>query len=76
MGTAVLGDRKYTCHRPAPEDLGQRLCLHARRLELPRKGKPSLVITADLPPAQAKVYGKLGFDLREADEDAVEEQLA
>lgn len=76
MGTAVLGDRKYTCHRPAPEDLDQRLCLHARRLELPRKGKSPLVITADLPPALAKVYGKLGFEISEADEDLIEDQLA
>lgn len=76
MGTAILGDRKYTCHRPAPEDLGNRLCLHARRIEIPRPGQSPLVLTADLPPALAKVYDKLGFVMSEVDEDMIEDQLA
>ncbi|MFS2318037.1 RluA family pseudouridine synthase [Maricaulis sp. D1M11] len=76
MGTAILGDKKYTCHRPAPEDLDQRLCLHARRLEIPRSKGAPLVIEADLPPALAKIYGKLGFDIRDAHPDMIEDQLA
>jgi 23S rRNA pseudouridine955/2504/2580 synthase len=75
LGTAIIGDRKYTCHRPAPEDLGNRLCLHARRLEIPRDNASPLVIEADLPPPLAKVFDKLGFDPRDVDEQMVEEQL-
>ncbi|WP_339748190.1 RluA family pseudouridine synthase [uncultured Maricaulis sp.] len=76
MGTAILGDRKYTCDRPAPEDLGQRLCLHARRLEIPRDNGNPLVIEADLPKPLAKVFDTLGFNPREIDEAEIEDQLA
>jgi 23S rRNA pseudouridine955/2504/2580 synthase len=76
MGTAILGDRKYTCHRPAPEDLGQRLCLHARRLEIPRDNGVPLVIEADLPKPLAKVFNALGFNPHEIDEADIEAQLA
>jgi len=76
MGHAILGDRKYTCDRPAPEDLDRRLCLHARRLEIPRDGKPPLVITADLPRATAKIFDTLGFSEKEIDEALIEEDLA
>jgi len=76
MGTAILGDKKYTCHRPAPEDLGRRLCLHARRLEIPRPGGKPLVLKADLPPALKKIYDTLGFSLKEIDETGIEEDLA
>jgi 23S rRNA pseudouridine955/2504/2580 synthase len=76
MGTAILGDRKYTCDRPAPEDLDRRLCLHARRLEIPREKGPPIVITADLPKPLRKIYDTLGFDEREIDESMIEEDLA
>ncbi|BDW99079.1 RluA family pseudouridine synthase [Maricaulis maris] len=76
MGTAILGDKKYTCHRPAPEDLGRRLCLHARRLEIPRPGGKPLVLKADLPPALKKIYDTLGFSIKEIDETDIEEDLA
>ncbi|MBR9826886.1 MAG: RluA family pseudouridine synthase [Alphaproteobacteria bacterium] len=75
MGTSVLGDKKYPCHRPAPEDLDQQLCLHARRLELPRD-KGTLVIEAPLPKHMNRIFDKLGFDTRDADEETIEEQLA
>lgn len=76
MGTAILGDRKYTCHRPAPEDLGRRLCLHARRLEIPRAKGGSLVLAAPLPKPLKKIFDTLGFDEREIDEDFIEQELA
>lgn len=76
MGTSVLGDKKYPCHRPAPEDLDQKLCLHARRLELPRANGKPLVIEAPLPKHMNRIFGMLGFDLRDADEEMIEEQLA
>ena len=76
MGHAILGDRKYTCDRPAPEDLDRRLCLHARRLEIPREKGAPLVITADLPRATKKIFDTLGFDQKEIDEALIEEDLA
>lgn len=76
MGTSVLGDKKYPCHRPAPEDLDQKLCLHARRLELPRANGKTLVIEAPLPKHMNRIFGMLGFNLRDADEEEIEEQLA
>jgi 23S rRNA pseudouridine955/2504/2580 synthase len=76
MGTAILGDRKYTCHRPGPENLDKRLCLHARRLELPREKGGSLVIDAPLPSGLLHVFESLGFDPDEVDETQVEELLA
>ena len=75
MGNAILGDRKYTCDRPAPEDLDRRLCLHARRLEIPRdKGAP-LVIKADLPKPLKKIFDTLGFSEKEIDEALIEDEL-
>jgi 23S rRNA pseudouridine955/2504/2580 synthase len=76
MGHAILGDRKYTCDREAPEDLDRRLCLHARRLEIPRDGRKPLVLTADLPRQTQKIFDTLGFFANEIDEAAVEEDLA
>ena len=76
MGNAILGDRKYTCHRPGPENLDKKLCLHARRLELPFGKNGSLVIEAPLPPGLEHVFNALGFDPRDIDEAAIEEELA
>lgn len=76
MGHAILGDRKYTCDRPAPEDLDRRLCLHARRLEIPRDGKPPLILTADLPKATQKIFDTLGFFSNEIDEELADEDLS
>lgn len=75
MGNAILGDRKYTCHRPAPENLDKKLCLHARRLELPQANGKSLLIEAPLPPGLLYVFDALGFEPGEIDENLVEEQL-
>jgi len=75
MGNAILGDRKYTCHRPGPENLDKKLCLHARRLELPQdKGGP-LILEAPLPPGLNYVFNALGFDPAEIDENRVEDEL-
>ena len=75
LGTAILGDRKYVCDRPAPENFQDvKLCLHARRLVLPR-GKGQIAFEAPLPKHMVRVFGAMGFDEREYDADLVEEQL-
>ncbi|PWE16670.1 RluA family pseudouridine synthase [Marinicauda salina] len=61
-GRAILGDRKYTCDVPVPEGLPEALHLHARKLEIPRKGKAPLVIEADLPDHMKETFATLGFN--------------
>jgi hypothetical protein len=47
---------------PIPEGLSHKLHLHARKLEIPRPGKPPLVLEADLSPHMADSFTALGFD--------------
>ena len=63
IGTAIVGDRKYTCDRETPIGLADGLHLHARALRLPpaRGGAPS-EISADLPDHMRKTFDVLGFD--------------
>lgn len=61
-GHAILGDGKYTCDIPAPEGVSRKLHLHARKLEIPRPGKPPLVIEAPLPRHMAESFRALGFN--------------
>lgn len=62
MGTAIVGDRKYTCDREAPQGLADGLHLHARALRLPQPhGKP-IEIVAPLPPHMLQTFDALGFD--------------
>jgi len=64
IGCAILGDRKYTCDRPAPSGLAEGLHLHARALRIPagRPGAEPIEIIADLPPHMEETFGLLGFD--------------
>ncbi|XBQ15242.1 MAG: RluA family pseudouridine synthase [Oceanicaulis sp.] len=61
-GHAILGDGKYTCEIPVPEGLSHRLHLHARKIEIPRAGKPPLVLEADLPRHMDETFAALGFN--------------
>ncbi len=61
-GHAILGDGKYVCDVPTPEGLSGKLHLHARKLEIPRAGKPALVLEADMPPHMVESFAALGFD--------------
>jgi 23S rRNA pseudouridine955/2504/2580 synthase len=67
IGTAIVGDRKYTCDREAPQGLADGLHLHARALRLPNRGGPPIEIVAELPPHMKQTFDVLGFD-----EDATE----
>lgn len=62
LGTAILGDHKYTCDREVPAGLADGLHLHARALRLPNKGGPPIEIVADLPAHMKKTFAVLGFD--------------
>jgi len=73
-GRAVLGDGKYICDVPAPEGLSRKLHLHARKLEIPRQGRPPLVIEAPLPAHMRKTFDALGFNEHD-DLTLVEEAL-
>lgn len=74
IGHAIVGDKKYTSHRPIPDNLSGKLHLHARRLELPLDGKP-LILEADPPPHLVKTFDALGFDPAHIDEAEIAELL-
>lgn len=62
LGTAILGDRKYTCDREAPTGgLGEGLHLHARAIETPHPSGGVLHVEARLPPHMEKTFSALGF---------------
>ncbi|MDP3736051.1 MAG: RluA family pseudouridine synthase [Hyphomonadaceae bacterium] len=65
MGTAILGDHKYTGDRDTPQGLADGLHLHARALRLPpvKGGKP-IEIIAPLPSHMLETFEALGFDER------------
>jgi 23S rRNA pseudouridine955/2504/2580 synthase len=67
MGTAILGDKKYTCDREEPAGLAPGLHLHARALRLPNKGGPPIEIVADLPAHMKQTFETLGFDENSAE---------
>lgn len=75
MGHAIVGDHKYKSHREDPENIGQGLHLHARRLVLNIGGK-TRVLEADLPPHMAKTFKALGFELAHVDEAEIADLLA
>lgn len=61
-GHAILGDGKYTCDVPIPEGLSRKLHLHARKLEIPRAGRPPLVLEAELSKHMSDSFDALGFN--------------
>ncbi len=62
MGTAIVGDRKYTCDRETPLGLADGLHLHARALRLPGPAGRPIEIVAPLPPHMVETFAVLGFD--------------
>jgi 23S rRNA pseudouridine955/2504/2580 synthase len=66
IGCAIAGDRKYTCDRPTPNDLGGALLLHARAIRLPHPVKGVIAVTAPLSPAMRRVFDLMGFGERDA----------
>jgi 23S rRNA pseudouridine955/2504/2580 synthase len=66
IGTAIAGDPKYKCDRPAPGGLDHQLHLHARALRLPHPNGKSFSITAPLPPHLKRAFELFGFAERDA----------
>ncbi|MDX2222628.1 MAG: RluA family pseudouridine synthase [Rhodospirillaceae bacterium] len=70
MDTPIVGDAKYG----APEmtsggalaGLGQQLCLHAKRVTVPRPGRKPLTVDAPLPVHMKQLFDALGFAEDEA----------
>lgn len=71
LGTPIVDDPRYNTlpnwNFERPEDLGQGLHLHARRLALPLPGGKRLDITAPLPPHMKQSFDLLGFDAERYD---------
>lgn len=67
LNTPILGDRKYVGHsRTTPDsgllsEIGDKLCLHARSLTIPRDGKKPMTIVAPLPEHMVRAFEALGF---------------
>lgn len=66
LGTPILDDPRYfnldNWNWRRPDELGQGLHLHARRLALPLPGGGYLDVSAPLPQHMAKTFDTLGFD--------------
>ncbi|WP_421792042.1 RluA family pseudouridine synthase [Hyphobacterium sp.] len=75
IGHAIVGDKKYTSHRPIPDNLSGKLHLHARRLVLPLGGRP-LALEADPPEHLNRTFAALGFNPADIDEAEIAELLA
>ena len=78
MGTPIINDPRYFDieNWEKPDDLGEGLHLHARRLALPLPGGKRLDITAPLPPHMQKTFDMFGFNTKHYDpneEDALDE---
>ena len=63
LGTSIVGDRKYVCHRPTPVGLANRLHLHAWTIEMAHpSGNGMLRVEAPLPPHMEEAFEALGFN--------------
>jgi 23S rRNA pseudouridine955/2504/2580 synthase len=70
MDTPIVGDAKYGAPEMtsggALEGLGRQLCLHARRVVVPRPGRKPLTVEAPLPAHMKNLFDALGFAEDEA----------
>jgi len=79
LGNPIINDPRYFNieNWEKPEDLGEGLHLHARRLALPLPNGKMLDITAPLPPHMQKTFDLLGFNTKyydPSDEDTLDEE--
>lgn len=61
LGTAILGDRKYTCEREVPQGLPEQLMLHARAVSLPHPVRGRLTVEAPPPNHMSEAFDRLGW---------------
>jgi 23S rRNA pseudouridine955/2504/2580 synthase len=62
IGVPILGDNKYGGDLDLPDDIANKLHLHARRLVFPHPRGGEIDITAPLPKHMIESFGSLGFD--------------
>ncbi len=62
IGVPILGDNKYGGDVDLPEDIANKLHLHARRLVFPHPRGGEVDITAPLPKHMIESFNSLGFD--------------
>lgn len=62
VGTPILGDNKYGGDRDLPEDVANRLHLHARRIVFPHPRGGTVDVTAALPSHMRETFAFFGFD--------------
>jgi 23S rRNA pseudouridine955/2504/2580 synthase len=62
IGVPILGDNKYGGDLDLPDDVANKLHLHARRLVFPHPRGGEVDITAPLPKHMIESFGSLGFD--------------
>lgn len=76
LGTPILDDPRYNTlenwNWERPDQVGEGLHLHARRLALPLRNGKRLDITAPLPPHMKKTFDVLGFDANQYDAQNVD----
>ena len=68
IGTAILGDNKYGGDANLPDDVPNKLHLHARRIIFPHPRSGIVDITAPLPDHMTKTFGIFGFDAARFDD--------
>ncbi|WP_404403631.1 RluA family pseudouridine synthase [Pelagibacterium halotolerans] len=80
LGTPILDDPRYfnleNWNWERPEDLGEGLHLHARRLSLPLRSGKRLDVTAPLPEHMKKTFDLLGFDAERYDAQSADPEDA
>ncbi len=68
IGTPILGDNKYGGDSDLPDDVPNKLHLHARRIIFPHPRSGTVDITAPLPDHMLKTFGIFGFDAARFDD--------
>jgi 23S rRNA pseudouridine955/2504/2580 synthase len=72
LGHPILGDEKYRGDRDLPENVPNRLHLHARRISFPHPSGNGVVdVTAPLPEHMRQSFALFGFDERLSAEQSV-----
>ncbi len=61
IGYAIAADHKYTCDRPMPGGIADRLYLHAHAIEVPHPDGGKVHFEAPLPPHMDKAFALFGF---------------
>ena len=69
IGTPILGDNKYGGDADLPDDVPNKLHLHARRIIFPHPRSGTIDITAPMPEHMKQSFEVFGFDANRFDQD-------